>query len=347
LETDSIQKVGIGYLFRGKEGANNRRVLGLLLKQGPLTPWTIAKRLGKGYSTIHDRIKALSEDGLIEKKSERPAAKNKQPTFLWGLTAHGLWVLARTREPLAIEKCARTILDHWAKFTQIYKLDKVRPRLLYGAITEWLETDEGILQLLRIFGAWPLSGEGAALSTFRRMVDLALLYRRGEWLPIVQPVQEQPSGGKPAQFKSQFAYQVLGEIATRHREFAKLETVLEEVDGPFIEYLVECARKELVQKLREPLGEAVAQKLGMTPLFKDEGGWHITGAEAESLVESMSATTFGAEIYVGRDRVDIITPHPDMVSEEWKQHCTVHLLPTGGKHKAKKTVRKRSARSTA
>jgi hypothetical protein len=343
-----MSEQGVAHFFRGKEGSNNQRILTLLLSQEPLTHWTIAKRIDRPYSTVWGRVTTLSEDGLLEKKTERPGAKNKQPVPLWGLTAYGLCVLAMRGETLAIEKCARAITDHWKKFNQIYKLDKIRPRLLYDAITEWLKTNEGILQLLRTFGAWPLSGESAALSTFRRMIDLALLYRHGEWLPIVQAVQEQPSSDKPAQFTSQFAYRLLGEIATRHREFGRLETVLQEVDGPFIEYLVECARKELVQKLREPLGEAVAQKLGMTPLFKDENRWHTTGAEADNLLKSISSTiTFGAEIYVGHDRVDIITPYPDMISEEWKQHCAVHPLSTGGEHKAKKMAKNRSARSTA
>jgi len=333
----------VAHFFRGKEGSNNQKILSLLLSQEPLTHWTIAKRIGKTYSTVYERVTALSEDGLIEKKGERPAAKNRQPMTLWGLSSYGLCVLALRRETFAVEKCAKAIFNHWSKFNQIYRLDKVRPRLLYDAITEWLKTDEGILQLLRTFGAWPLSGESAALSTFRRMIDLALLYRRGEWLPIVQAVQEQPSGVEPFQFTSQHAYGVLGEIAARHREFGKLGTVLQEVDEPFIEYVVECARKELVQKLREPLGEAVAEKLGMTPLFKGENGWHTTGAETEKLLESMSsAIGFGAEIFVGRGRVDIITPYPDMISEEWRQYCTVHALPKRGKRvRSKKTVKER------
>jgi DNA-binding PadR family transcriptional regulator len=316
--------------FRGKEGSNNRKILSLLLSQEPLTHWTIAKRIGKTYSTVYERIRSLSDDGLLEKKSERPGTKNKQPVALWGITAYGLWVLASRRETLAMEKCAKSVMGYWKKFNQIYRLDKVKPRLLYDGFTEWLNSDDGILQFLRMFGVWPLSGEGAGLSTFRRMVDLALLYRHGEWLPILPVAGEKHDKNESPTFSDRDAFRILGEIASRHHGFRKLDAVLQDVDSPFYDYLSESARHQLFEKLRVPLGNTIAKRLAATPLLKDEGerGWQTATEGTEKLVSSLPSAEFGAEILVESDRVIIITPYPEMISDEWRKHSIVHALPT-------------------
>ncbi len=55
-------------------------MLDLLLRSEPLNYWTISKRIGKKYGTVHPRIMDLYRQRILGKKGEKPGAKNRQPT---------------------------------------------------------------------------------------------------------------------------------------------------------------------------------------------------------------------------------------------------------------------------
>jgi DNA-binding Lrp family transcriptional regulator len=347
---DTLQREFVNSLFKGKEGANNCRILELMTEK-PLTFFEIQQELDKKYSTVHDRITALAGQGIVEEKGKK-AAWNKQLISLWGLSPLGLWVAAhRPDMVMARVKCGSTILEYWRKFTAIYELDKVQtePRF-YEYITNWFESDEGLLEFLDTFGAWPLAGEGAALGTFRRMIDLALLHRHGASVPIIPGFGKIRYGrlgdsSKPewySEMSTRNPYLALAEIAAKHEMFSKLDAVLREVDAPLREYHNRLAHDELVPKLRVPLREDIAEKLAVTPFFIDKST-SDTGVSSQtlSLISPDSLADFGAEIVIEADRVSITTDDPDRINPLWKDYCDVYVLPARSGVKARRIPAKR------
>jgi len=339
-------------LFSGKHASNNRRILKKLLVDGPLNNHTLSRRLGIDSTTIFDRIHKLAEQGIIEEKGKRPGKKNKQQlTVFWGLSALGLWVAAhavpmiarrdsksrrekkeqeaRTIRGEGLAKCRETISGYWERFTEIYQLDKVETdEPFYQSFTQWLTTDEGVLHFLDTFGAWPLAGRAAALGTFRRMIDLALLRLHGAWLEILPAYGvEHTRDDWIRSADSQNPYQALGELAARHKKLRKLDTILQEVDVPLYAYLEKTARDELVQELSLPLGEATARKLAVTPFFADQ---KMSRADVSSqtlgLLSPNAFFDIGARIWIKPDRVSIETDNPDKINPAWKDYCDLDVI---------------------
>jgi len=286
-------------------------------------------------TTVHDRIDSLSKLGLVEKKDEVPAKKNKQPVPLWGLAPFGLWVTAHEPILLGIEKCRRTIMDHWTKFTEIYGLDKVRTEEpAYQPFTNWLESNEGLLEFLDTFGSWPLAGEIAAFGTFRQMIDLGLLRRHGALLPILPAVGEIECnlGEWVMSAGPKNPYLALGEIASKHETFGKLDSVLRKVNAPIFKYYDKVAYEELVEKLSVPLGKAIATKLAVTPFYTDRKMPDI-GISLENLAFLSPDSLFdsGTRITIKADKVSVETFDPDEINAEWKEYCELHVIKDAGK----------------
>ncbi len=321
-----------------------------------MTHFAIATRVGKGYSTIHDRITALSEQGVVERKGETKETQNKQATTLWGLSSIGLWVAAHDdSKPLAREQCGRTILERWRRFTEIYKLDKLQTkRPAYQKFTEWLRSDQGVLHFLDTFGAYPLTDEEAGLGTFRRMIELALLYRHGAWvIPLLGRAKFGPAsfGPRTHQFYTQYSgtsdpYLLLGEIATKHEKFRKLDAVLREIDAPLQAHYNRIAYDILVGRLRPPLGDAVAKKLAATPFFTKHYDPFDTDFQAEEIgpsLETLRLTylggfeNFGLELGIDPERVVIYKAAglPYKISPEWMAYCELRILPITDKGRTK------------
>jgi len=350
--------------FSGKHASNNRGILKELLLSESLNRHTLSKRLGVDYTTIHDRIRELSEQGIVEEKGQRPGEKNKkQSTVLWGIAALGLWLAVHavpmtsredskssrerkerettTIRTKALDECKARISQYWRAFTDIYELDSVETEGdAYREFTKWLESGKGTLEFLDTFGAWPLAGRAAALGTFRRMIDLSLLRRHGAWFEIL------PAFGVRHVQTDWFLdpdnpYQALGEIATRHEKFQKLDGILREVDAPIDAYLNRAAYEELIQKLEVPLGETMAKKLAAIPFFKKRKASGIgVSSEILTLLSPNAFFDLGTTISVEPERVIIGTDDPQSINPEWKDYCDVEVYDTRGKIKtilAKKT----------
>lgn len=328
MVSDAIKTEIKSRFFKGKEGSNNQKILKLLLRYGSFTQAAIKMKLGKS-TTAHDRITALKENSLIEEKGEKPARRNKRPLPLYWLTPYGLWVTAHeeTLSSLAIGECQKIILPYWKIFTEIYHLDKVKTKTsAYKEFTKWLESDNGTLHFLDTFGAWPLAGRGAALGTFRRMIDLALLRHHGAWIQILQPFSVQYKQGE-WQFPIENPYQALAEIAVNHEEFKHLDEVLKKVDEPLNQYLDEVTRDELIKKLTPILGEKTSKKLSTTPFFTHEKTPKIgTSSEILNLFSPDILFNVGTGIKTEEDRVIIATDDPDSINPEWKEYCDLYVI---------------------
>lgn len=73
-DTDTWEQRQASSLFQGREARNNAKIMELLSRE-MLTTYQIAHALGKGYSTIFDRMRALESMGIIKKLDEIEATK--------------------------------------------------------------------------------------------------------------------------------------------------------------------------------------------------------------------------------------------------------------------------------
>jgi len=334
--------------FSGKHASNNRGILKELLLSESLNRHTLSKRLEVDYTTIHDRIRELSRQGIVEEKGQRPGEKNKkQSTVLWGIAALGLWLAVhavpmisredskssrerkeretRTIRTKALDECKARILQYWRVFTEIYELDSVETEGdAYREFTKWLESDKGTLEFLDTFGAWPIAGRAAGLGTFRRMIDLSLAIRHGAWL------QALPASGVEYAYGEwlkdpKSPYRALAEIAVQHEKLRKLDRTLRETDAPLNAYLEKAAYNDVVEELRVPLGQEVAERLARTPLLSGKRPVNVSS----QILGYFSKDSFFNEITwirVEAGRVVILTDDRDEISEQWKEYCDVEVL---------------------
>jgi DNA-binding MarR family transcriptional regulator len=335
------------WLSQGKEGKNNWRIIELLAEhEEPMIVYEIRERLGidrKRNSTILYRVQKLEEAGILEKVGEIEASKTHEMSDLFQLSTIGLVEAAlslqegRARKR-AIERCRRKIVGPWKTFTQLYELDKVRTGWpAYQSFVAWLESDEGILHFIGTFGVWPFAGEAAALYTFRRMIDLALLRRHRAWLTALPAFgvgyQQEWLHGKPLESEwvqsvdHDNPYMALGEIAVNHEKFRKLDTTLGEVDAPIYDYFDKLARDEVVQQLSVPLGETDAKELAVTPFFIDQAASRAgVSSRTHNLLSPDSLFNLGAAINIERKRVVIRTDDPDRINPKWKELCDLEVI---------------------
>jgi DNA-binding Lrp family transcriptional regulator len=312
----------------------------------------------KRNSTILYRVKNLEKAGILERAEPEEGESSGKPEMSdrFQLSLVGLLAAARSLEGPAkkavIERCRRKIIAPWKTFTQLYELDKVQTDWpAYQSFTEWLESDEGILHFLDTFGTWPLADEAAALYTFRRMMDLALLRRHGAWLAAIPAFGVEYVHGKWANvslqgkrvsrtwFKGEWLrssehenpYMALAEIAANHEKFQKLDSILPEVDRPIDEHLNRIAYAEIVEKLKAPLGEIIAKKLAATPFFKERSASSVgVSSEIRRFLSRDAFIDFFNAIFVEGNRVIIATDEPDRINPEWKEYCYVDLRDANG-----------------
>jgi DNA-binding Lrp family transcriptional regulator len=330
----------------------NQKIIELLAEhEEPLIVYQIRKRLGidrKRNSTILYRVGKLEEAGILERTgAEHEGSKKRETSDRFQLSLVGLLEAARSLQghakKAAIERCKRKIVGPWKTFALLYELEEVQTDWpAYYFFTEWLESDDGILHFLDTFGIWPMAGEPAAIYTFRRMIDLALLRRRGAWLTALPAFGVEYVHGEWVDDKwlegewvrsSEYEnpYMALAELAANHEKFQKLDLILREVDRPIEEYFDRTAYAEIVEKLKAPLGETVAKKLAATPFFKERNA-SSTGVSSE-IRRSLSPDAFinfYSSITVKPDRVIIGTDDPDGINPEWKEHCYVDVYDPNG-----------------
>jgi len=334
-EIDTIQKTFIDSLFRGKEKENNRKVLKELLLHGEMTHYTLASRVfGDKYSTAHGRVIALKNLGVVEKKGERPGTKNKQPTVLWGLSSLGFWITVHEWDE-GKEKCRKLISNYWKDFTEIYHLDEVETEdPLYPFFTEWLESDQGMIEFLDNFGHAALASRENALVGFRRMVDLGLL--------MLHTGRDYVFNVSERAVLNRDPYEALGEIARNHKIFGKLDAVLSETDAPLYAESNKAAYEELLRKLSF-VPQSLAKKLAETPLLTyqsplDRSGtlpYVSTRSLKETLAEAKKRLTGPrkgrlylpiSEIVIEGDRICIVTNEPEEISSVWKDNCDLYVV---------------------
>jgi DNA-binding Lrp family transcriptional regulator len=343
----------VNSFFSGKHASNNRGILRELLssredsrgESTSLNRHALSKKLGVDYTTIHDRIRELSQKGIIEEKGQRPGQKNKkQPTVLWGMAPLGLWLAvhavpmisredsksskerkeqeAKMIRTKALNECEKRITQYWKMFTEAYLLDRVKTEGdAYSDFTKWLESDKGILEFLDTFGPWPLAGTAAGLGTFRRMIDLALAIRHGAWLQILPASGVEHAHGEWWKDPGS-PYHALAEIALHHEGLRKLDTVLRETDARLNAYLEKTAYADVVEKLRVPLGQEVAEELAKTPLFKKEKPANVS-SEIHSYFLKDSFINRASCIEIEDGKVVFWTDEPRKVSDQWKRYCEV------------------------
>jgi DNA-binding Lrp family transcriptional regulator len=331
--------------FSGKHASNNRGILKELLLESPLNSHALSRRLGADYTTIHDRIKQLQNQGAVEKISERPGKKNaKQLTRLWGITPLGLWLAVhavpmisredskpsrerkeretRTIRTEALVECKGRISQYWKMFTEAYQLDSVETEGdAYREFTKWLESDKGTLEFLDTFGAWPLAGRAACLGTFRRMIDLSLAIRHGAWLQVL------PASGAEDVYgewltDSESPYRALAEIAVKHEKLHRLDAVLQETDAPLNAYLEKAAHTDVVEILRVPLGQGIAEELAKIPLFKNQKPANVSSG----ILSYFSKDSFinrASCILIEEGKVIVWTDGPRRVTDQWRKRCEV------------------------
>jgi len=353
-------------LFSGKAARNNCKILRLLLKESPQTYFDIDKRLAhaesrdRRYSVAYGRVVALSDSGVLEKKGERCATKSKKSIPLWGLSSLGLWaaVYAPDQEirALSLGQCKKGVMDGWKKFTEIYGLDKVErvyPEDLHTVFTDWLSSDDGLTDFLKEFGHYPLTGETAALVTFRRAIDLGLAELHGLPPRYVESWDEYYQTASNARDP----YLALANIATEHPKLAKLHTTLRQVDAPLYRYLNQVARDEFARNLSMFLPKVIAERLADTPLLVFETAEGIKNLPARVSQDSLKKTLRRMErqvrhqlasrkwhpkggyvippepeIVIGKGQVSIVTWEPDIISPEWKKRCDLFVpREKGGK----------------
>jgi DNA-binding transcriptional ArsR family regulator len=323
---DSIQTDFVNSIFEGKEGKTNELILNRLLNEpGPLNKNQIARRVGKSYGTVHPRIDALKDLGLLEMKD--PARK------LWGLSALGLWAQAR-RQPLVLQRCRETISKAWKTFTELYSLDNVKTEFpCYEFLTDWLESDEGLLDFLDTFEDAPLRNEEEALVTFRRMIDWSILNAHTGFRLKLFTSKIERTG------ITMDPTEALAEIVKSHKLLSTLDEKVRDVDAPLYAYL----NKESVETLRKMLPSSIADKLAPIPLFKDQGAQEIAETlryispssihtaleEAEESIRKRRKDLHYLAIYkivVQGDKVSIITEDPGAISSRWKESCDLYIL---------------------
>jgi hypothetical protein len=328
-------------LSQGKERKNNQRIIELLLQHDePMIVYQIRQQLGidrKRNSTILSRVKDLEIAGILEKAGEFKASKTHQTSDRFQLSLVGLLEAARSLEGnakrLAIERCRRKIVGPWKTFTLLYELDKVQTDWpAYEFFMEWLQSDEGILHFLDTFGTWPIASEAAALYTFRRMIDLALLRRHGAWLTTLPAFGVEYTDREWLKSHDrENPYVALAELAANHEKFQKLDSILREVDGPIEEHIDRIAYAEIVEKLKAPLGETIAKKLAVTPFFKERNASGIgVSSEIRRFLSRGAFIDFFNAIFVEGNRVIIATDEPDRINPEWKEHCYVDVRDANG-----------------
>lgn len=226
---DSIQEEFIESFFRGKEKSINREIIGQLVKHKSLSAYTISKRLGKAYSTIHERLNALRREGILESYSTKRSEKNMMMP-MYSLSPLGLWVAAHRNMLKAKVRCGQFLSKYWKEFVGVYGLDKISGlESTCRDFEKWLESDEGLFQVLDEFGCTPLKSRVDALTTFRDMMQLSLLTRQ----ECEAKIRLDPD-----------PYKALNSLAMRHEGFRRLNSALKVVNSPLRDHLAKIRQEQ-------------------------------------------------------------------------------------------------------
>ena len=330
-----------------------------------LNSHVLSKRLRIDSTTILDRIRELDKQGIIEKTGERPGKKNReQRTALWSISSLGLWVAAHatpmiTRQDLkntrerkeketkeirneALEKCEEKISKYWKIFTQIYQLDKVKTeRPIYQSFTEWLNSDEGLLNFLDAFGCASLTSELDALINFARMMEFSLLINQMGWLPVrgipqIEYVAHVFLGtSMPILQDVAGQYYELGELAANHERYGKLDSILFEVNRPWQNYLAEEARQRFIARIGPILGHSVAKRLSSIPILEEWQKYQnlFAGSAANLALDALRDDAIadeGIQLVIEDKKVTIRTNDSNAIRSEWKEYCDLEVLPKEG-----------------
>jgi hypothetical protein len=350
-------------LFGGREGGNNESILGLLI-QNKLTAYQIAKRLGKAYSTIFDRLDDLEKRGIIEEKGKTDAAKTHSKIQLWGLSPYGLYVAAlqcvnQEIRVFALNECQRTLLAAWGVFWKLYEFDLVTDRTFrHRYIRNWVASDEGIIEFLRTFGHTPLQGEAQALIAFRRMLDIGIILVESEGDFALTKLGNSQQSTNFAQTLT-----FLAGIANDHPKLRKLHEAMREVDGPLYSRIKSEAFEQAVLQLSKSVPIAVARKLTITPLFRnyplalmDMTKSHIVDSSLDQVVSSAVSSVKHAveqnrrthrakrstknkssliqvdyhpsiqQVVLEPGGLNIVTNDPDAISKEWLRSSDIVIV---------------------
>jgi hypothetical protein len=240
--TDTWARRQVSSLFGGREGGNNDKIMELLSRE-MLTTYQIAHALGKGYSTIFDRLRDLEATGIIKKVGETEAAKTHNKIPLWGLTSGGVYagVFYSANKVLknhALNICRRFLLRGWDTFSELYQLPKSSHHL-----RDWISSEQGIHNLLSFFGHSFLDTEAQIVLTYRRMIDLGISLYQSDiisafiilaYYPNVSVVRSKEET-EVKNFAD--ALRELGTIASKLPRFRKLHDAIEEANAPLLEWL--------------------------------------------------------------------------------------------------------------
>ncbi len=241
-DTDTWAQRQASSLFGGREGGNNDKIMELLSRE-MLTTYQIAHALGKGYSTIFDRMRDLESTGVITKVGETEAAKTHNKIPQWGLASGGIYaaVFYSTNKVLrkhALNICRRFLLRGWDTFSKLYQLPKSSHDL-----RDWISSEQGIYNLLSFFGHSFLNTEAQIVLTYRRMVDLGISLYQSDIISAFIMLAYYPNvsivrGEEQTEVKNfTDALRELGTIASKLPRFRKLHNAIEEANAPLLEWL--------------------------------------------------------------------------------------------------------------
>ncbi len=239
-------------LFRGREGKNNERIMGLLSRRA-MNQYQIAKELGKKYTTIFDRLRDLERKNIIKVVGETEAKKSHNSIALYGLASLGVYAAIFQSRNKQLQRhgltiCSRMFVRLWEDFANLYKLDAKQSVIFKN----WIGSDQGVVFMLRQFGHSFLDRDYHVLLVFRRMIDLSVFLMEWQFMSALIlftfPGQENTvvsRAEQPTRIKTaQEAMMVLGTIAYSHPKLRKLCDVMKESDAPLLKEIERIAKEE-------------------------------------------------------------------------------------------------------
>lgn len=237
-------------VFRGREGANNQKIMELLSKES-LNAYEISSLLGKKYTTIFDRLADLRSRRIVKVVEERIAKKSKRRISFYGLESCGIYAAAFyspsvTLKQNALSICRKSFSESWIVFSRLYNFDEKRSRI----VGDWISSDDGIRSILSLNGDLPLTSRGRILLGFRDLLDFAMSRRTSEVLSNLD-VAIWFSEKFGVLEKSKRMYSALGTLAALAHDHSKLRKAyeaLKDADAPLI---AEVARTEKSRDLNK------------------------------------------------------------------------------------------------
>jgi hypothetical protein len=153
------------------------------------------------------------------------------------------------------------------------------------------------------------------------MIDLSLAIRHGAWLQALPASGVEHAAGEWLK-DPESPYRALAEIAVKHEKLRRLDAVLQDTDAPLDAYLEKAAYADVVERLRVPLGQDIAEELAKTPLFKNQKPANVSSG----ILSYFSKDSFinrASCILIEEGKVIVWTDGPRRVTDQWRKHCEV------------------------